>query len=170
MKNLTEPPPGRKRSSAIGWGALVIAVFAGVIGRDLAGSGQRNPPANSHLSQIAETQAKRDVVLKAMKRELNKDLPKFVDAGTRLDAFSVDDLFYGLDEPSKKSVTYHYTMVGTLREEIDIPTYEADMRQKLEKSYRELDSLRFFRENQLTVRYEYKDRDGELVMIIVLHP
>jgi nuclear transport factor 2 (NTF2) superfamily protein len=61
-------------------------------------------------------------------------------------------------------------MVGTLREEIDIPTYEADMRQKLEKSYRELDSLRFFRKNQLTVRFEYQDRDGELVTIIVLHP
>lgn len=96
----------------------------------------------------------------AMASEFNKSCPMTVDSQTRLDnAFVASDNVF----------QYNYTLINLIKEQIDLPTlYGA--KPEIINDVKTNPALKFFRENNITLRYSYKDKTGQFVALIEVAP
>ena len=84
-----------------------------------------------------------------------------VDSGTRLDnAISI---------PGNK-LAYNYTLVNLLKADIDIDQLQEQMRPLLVNSVKTHDDLKIFRNNNVTLVYNHKDKDGVFLFKITVTP
>lgn len=92
-----------------------------------------------------------DKTLMKTANELNKTCPLMVDQVTQLDnAIALPD----------KIFQYNYTLVSFNKDSINIASFENYMRPMLLNNIKTLPELKPFRDNKVTMAYNYKDRNG----------
>ena len=93
--------------------------------------------------------------------QLNESCPIMVDKDTRLDNAAVlpGNIFQ-----------YNYTMVNSVRNEINIPELENYLEPLLINNVKTNPDLKIYRDNKVTMTYNYKDKLGETVMKISVSP
>ena len=72
-------------------------------------------------------------------------------------------------EPGNKFI-YIYTLVNHTKDEMDVPTLEKALRPKIIAGYKTSDQMKSFREHNVELHYQYKDKTGEFVFEIVVSP
>jgi len=91
--------------------------------------------------------------------ELNKTCPVMVDRETRLDnAIALPD----------KVFQYNYTLVNIPKDSIDVQSFENYMRPMLLNNVKTSPELKIYRDNKVTMAYNYKDRNGIFITKILI--
>lgn len=100
-------------------------------------------------------------VITEAERQLNESCPVMVDEDTRLDNATVlpGNIFQ-----------YNYTMINSVRDEINIPELENYLEPLLVDNVKTNPDLKIYRDNNITMIYHYKDKFGEAVMKILVTP
>lgn len=127
---------------------VIAAVIGGVIGY-MAVSHWLNPPAHF------------DRVLIQTASELNKTLPMMVDSETRLDTT--------VPGPGKK-FTYVYTLVNQDGSNLDATVLQNKLKPKILAGYKTSDAMKVFRDANVEMDYQYKDKNGNFLCKISVSP
>jgi hypothetical protein len=93
--------------------------------------------------------------------ETNKSCPKMIDETTRLDKV---EAFPG------KIFQYNYTLINTKKEELDSTVFDSLMREQLLGGVKASPELKIFRDNQVTLIYNYSDKEGMVACKITIKP
>ena len=101
-----------------------------------------------------------DKQLIAAANELNKTCPIFVDRDTRLD---------NAVSPKADEFHYNYTLINLTESTID-PHLKDQMTPNLTNVVRTNPGMKIFRDNDVTVVYNYKDKDGVFLFRISISP
>lgn len=100
-----------------------------------------------------------DSQLKMIAKEANKQCPKSLDAFTRLDSCAAfPDRHY----------KYYHTITGV--EVSDTTLFKNQMLPQIVRTIRVTPDMRFFRENGVTLEYQYNDSQGQYLFTIVAAP
>lgn len=93
--------------------------------------------------------------------ELNQSCPMMVDEETRLDNANVmgDDTFQ-----------YNYTLVNLEHSSVNISEMENFLEPMIVNLVRTNPDLEIYRENNITMAYNYKDRNGQFLLRILVTP
>jgi hypothetical protein len=102
-----------------------------------------------------------DKVLLSMASELNKNLPMAIDSGTRLD---------NVVALPNKTVLYNYTLVNLERVNIDTLEAKKILEPQIVNSNKTNPDMKYFRDNDVIMKYSYKDKEGYYVCSIVVMP
>lgn len=131
------------RKKLIGIVITVIAAVAGTfIGRAVIdNTGLFNKGFDSQLVAVAS--------------EINKKCPMTIDAETRLDTT--------VALPGNK-FQYMYTLVNFKKDQIDVDTLKKTMRPSILNTIKTNPDLKTFRDNNVTMIYNYRDKNGVTVM------
>ena len=93
--------------------------------------------------------------------EINNISPKMVDEYSRLDsATTIAD----------KTFQYHYTILKMTKEEINIDVLTKFIRPEVIENVRNSPELKIFRDNKITMSYNYYDKNGEFITSIDVTP
>ncbi|MFD0976503.1 hypothetical protein [Salinimicrobium gaetbulicola] len=99
--------------------------------------------------------------LKKVAVEINKQSPIQVDQLTRLDSAS---------SKGKTNLIYYYTLLETERSEVNFDTVNKYIRSGIIESLKINPDVKVFRDNNITLDYNYFDRNGEFVTEISVTP
>ena len=94
-------------------------------------------------------------------QEMNKSCPIILDQDTRLDT--------KLGGPGK-NFSYFYTLVNYSKEEINQDTLISYLKPNIINNVKTHPQMAIFRENDITMNYNYKDKDGVFLFIISVTP
>ncbi|MEO9475744.1 MAG: hypothetical protein ABJG41_09420 [Cyclobacteriaceae bacterium] len=102
-----------------------------------------------------------DKVMMKAASELNETCPIMVDSDTRLDNCIAlpDNIFQ-----------YNYTLVNYTIEDLDIEILRDNLEPMLLNTVSSNPDLQMFRENGVTMAYDYKDKNGLHLLKIVIKP
>ncbi|MGB0869450.1 MAG: hypothetical protein ACPGSD_07620 [Flavobacteriales bacterium] len=102
-----------------------------------------------------------DKVLMTTASELNKSLPLMVDRDTQLDNTIAlpNNVFQ-----------YHYTLINSVIDKIEIKKMEEFLEEQLLNNIKSNPDLKTFRDNNVTMNYSYKDKNGEFITKISITP
>lgn len=106
-----------------------------------------------HLERGNFTAAK----LVQVSEDLNKRLPLNLDSNTRWDTT--------IPGPGN-CLTYCYTLVNSSKSELNPDDFAAKVKPRLLDNYKTNPEMKLFRENGVTLRYQFKDKAGETVTVI----
>lgn len=113
------------------------------------------------VQQVFFKPATFDKQMMQISSELNKSCPIRVDAETQLDnAVALPD----------NTFQYNYTLVGMERATVDIPELENYLQPLILNTIKTNPDLRIFRENDVTMVYNYKDKKGEHLFKLTFKP
>jgi hypothetical protein len=99
--------------------------------------------------------------LKRVAAELNKSCPVMVDNETRLDnAIAMPD----------KVIQYNYTLVNMSEESMNLQSFNDYMKPLIINNVRTNPDLKSFRDNKVTLVYNYKDQNGVFIIGIAVTP
>ena len=102
-----------------------------------------------------------DKTMMAVASDLNKTCPIMVNQYTRLDnAVALPANVF----------QYNYTLVLWEKAEINIDTLRKYNEPELVNSLRTNPGLKAFRENKVTMKYSYRDKNGEFVLLVSVSP
>ncbi len=132
------PPQKRKLPPAVSIVAALIGAFFGMT-------------AFRHCSNQAPDI---DQAIVATSSQLNKTLPMMVDKETRL-----DNTVAGLD----KTIIYRYTLVNMNAADVPKDKLVAAVRPGVVATYKTNDSMKEFRNNGVTMKYQYSDKGGVFI-------
>lgn len=93
--------------------------------------------------------------------EVNKSCPQMVDQDTRLDnamALPENDL------------QYNYTLVNLSKEDLNIKEFENYMIPQITNDVKTNPGLQIFREKKVTMKFYYRDKNGESITLIEVSP
>jgi hypothetical protein len=93
--------------------------------------------------------------------ELNKTCPIMVDSDTRLDN--------AVAMPNN-TFQYNYTLVNLEKGEVNIDTVRKYIEPSIVNNVRTNPQLKSFRDNKVTMNYNYRDKNGEFVMEMKVTP
>jgi ribosomal protein L37E len=102
-----------------------------------------------------------DKVLVEMASEMNKNLPMMIDANTRLDNVMAT---FG------KTVLYSYTITGLETATMDTLAMKQILEPQILNIVKTNPDMKYFRENDITMRYYYKEESGNYLFSIVITP
>lgn len=90
--------------------------------------------------------------------QANLQLPKLVDDQTRLDKIIVIDI---------NNLKYNFTFIDIEKKEIQsIDEFITENKLNLDNTYKTSDQFKMFRDNKISLQYDYYDKNGELVASI----
>ncbi|MCM8569858.1 hypothetical protein NE848_10735 [Gramella jeungdoensis] len=99
--------------------------------------------------------------LKAAEKQVNAVAPKMIDGYSRLDSASaVGDRMF----------KYHYTLVEYFREQVNVDTVNKYIRPGIIENVKNSPDMKYFRDHEITMSYNYYDKEGEFVMEIEVTP
>lgn len=93
--------------------------------------------------------------------EINKTCPIMVDKDTRLD---------NAMSSSSQDFQYNYTLPNYTKEEIDTTVFEKALKPQLVNTISTNPDLKIFRDNNVTIIYNYKDKNGVFLLRISITP
>ncbi|CAD7808532.1 hypothetical protein CHRY9390_01846 [Chryseobacterium aquaeductus] len=111
------------------------------------------------VSLLAVSCKKEDRVEKELKEaavDMNKMTPQILNEGVRLDSVSV---------AAGKTLQYNYTLTDDVKEELtpeEINLYQSESKKEALKSMETSPDMKNFRENEVTLKYVYYDKNGKL--------
>ncbi len=117
---------------------IIAIIFGSMIGKLSVGS-----PAPKALSL--------DKLLMQTASEINKNCPFMVDKNIR-----ADNATALLDN----TIQYNYTVINYMKEEVDINQLKSNISMHLLNGIKTNPNLKIFRDNKVTMIYEYKDKVG----------
>lgn len=93
--------------------------------------------------------------------QFKEKLPLQIDSVTMLNSvtFAPGEIF-----------TYKYTLLDRSAQTMNISDFENSMRVHLTENYKNSKEMKFFRENNAAIRFQYADRDGHYITSIVIEP
>ena len=91
---------------------------------------------------------------------MNKELPRMFDAETRLDKVTA----------VSGRMTYYFSFLNQAKENLALPVLQNKLRESLTANYRTNSGLAMDRKNDISMGYQYKDKNGELLFEIVVSP
>lgn len=146
--NTQEPIPTSRRIP------LVVAVTLVAVSALLSfAAGVINPFAKPSMS----------AAISACYVEANRDLPRMVDEHTRLESICPD-------APDGRTVIYKNTVVGIDLGKFDMVKLKAAMLDNMTKNYKNGKGMEGFRRHSMTVKYQYFDLKGAMVMEFTVDP
>lgn len=137
-----EPMNGKKIISII-IGAVIAAVSYQVVSRVLFPT----PCLDSQLIKVAN--------------EINKNCPFMVDQYTRF-----DNTIAG----PGKSLAYNYTVVNYEATELNIESIRGNLTPILINNIKTNEDMKCFRENKVSLKYNYRDKSGVFLFSILINP
>ncbi len=102
-----------------------------------------------------------DQALMATTSQINKGLPMMVDKETRLENTMV---------LPDKTIVYRYTLVNTNAADVKKDELTASLRPLVLNSYKTDPDMKSFRENGVTMRYQYSDKNGMAITEFAVNP
>ncbi len=102
-----------------------------------------------------------DQALMATTSQINKGLPMMVDKETRLDNTVV---------LPNKTIVYRYTLVNMNAADIKKGDLTTALRPQVLNSYKTDESMKSFRENGVTMQYQYSDKNGAVITSFSVNP
>ena len=132
--------------------SLVITVIVLVGGSSLVmiGMGACSNQNNTFDRQLMRTAS-----------ELNSNCPIMVDSETRLDnAVALPGMTF----------QYNYTLINFSKEQMDVDHVKAAMYPSLLNNVKSNDGLKSFRDNTVTLKYSYSDKNGVFLFLLVVRP
>ena len=106
-------------------------------------------------------QASPEAKLKALADRINKEGKKLVDEATRLE---------GAEALPNRTLVYNYSLCTKTASEIPADALDQAVRPNVLKTYRSHPDMKFFRDNGVTLKYRYRDKNGELIGDISVGP
>lgn len=143
---MSTPKPKRtKKQIALGIVVgVAVALVAGLFTRNLFSGG---PTLDESLRNAAA--------------EVNKTTPKQLDEETRLD--SAESL-------PNRTFRYNITLVSVTKSEVDAEAIKDFVEPNIMSNVKSASDLKAFRDNNITIVYRYKDKDGELLFDVEVTP
>jgi len=102
-----------------------------------------------------------DIVLMKTASELNVSCPVMVDRETRLD---------NMIALPANVFQYNYTLISVDKEFVDTIEAKKILEPTITNTIRTSPDLKYFRDNEVTMRYYYKDKDGNYLFAISVTP
>lgn len=101
--------------------------------------------------------------LQEVSTELNAKCPIQVDSETRLD---------GTHFSKPKTIQYHYTILSLEAQNptVDLTKVERGLHENSQKNLDSSPDMKLFRENDVTLQYHYKDKNGHLLFKFAINP
>ena len=130
--------------------AIIVVIIGAVAGAAVVGSLRTGHDADSFNRDLLRTA-----------NELNKNLPIIVDSETRWDT--------SMAGPGNK-FTYVYTLSNRSKSELDIPTLQKTLRPPIIANYKTSSQMKGWRDGNVELHYQYKDKNGEFVFEIAVSP
>jgi hypothetical protein len=94
----------------------------------------------------------------AVAKEINKKCPMPTDENTRLDSASVYNEFM---------ITYHYTVHTVSNTEVDLKKFKITMETAMTEKYNTDKQLAIYRDNNIAIAYDYKDKTGDFLCYFI---
>ncbi|MEQ1553655.1 MAG: hypothetical protein ABL929_05725 [Ferruginibacter sp.] len=94
----------------------------------------------------------------AVAKEINKRCPMPTDENTRMDSATVFNEFM---------ITYHYTVHTTSNKNVDLKKFKTTMETAMNEKYKTDPQLAIYRDNNIAIAYDYKDKDGGFLCYFV---
>lgn len=102
-----------------------------------------------------------DRALEITADQMNKSAPVMVDAETRLDKTTT---------APNKTLVYHYTLVNTKKASIQPDVFQTKLRPGVIANYKTNAQMKTLRDNNVTLEYQYVDKDGVEVAKFAVSP
>ncbi|CAM3997727.1 hypothetical protein FLAN108750_04160 [Flavobacterium antarcticum] len=104
---------------------------------------------------FSRNEATPNEMLVTVSKEMNKTMPKMVDAETRLDSTSVEN----------STLNYHYTLVNVVKDstEIDLDEVKNTMKSRAQMNIDTNEAMKDYRENDLSLQYIFVDKEQNKV-------
>ncbi len=99
--------------------------------------------------------------MKEVVENTNKNCPLPVDQETRLDKMAVT---------GEKTLQYYYTLLNVDKNSVDINAYKGPIVNQLVNAVKSNPELRYFRDNDLTFIFTYKDLSGAVLFETTISP
>ena len=94
----------------------------------------------------------------AVAKEINKKCPMPTDENTRMDSASVYNEFM---------ITYHYTVHTVSNKEVDLKKFKTSMETTMSAKYKTDPQLAIYRDNNIAIAYDYKDKAGDFLCYFI---
>jgi len=139
----SEPDQGKKK---------LIGMIVGIVAFGLASLG---------VQQVFFKTPTFDKVMMEAASELNKSCPIMVDQDTRLDNTVAlpNNIFQ-----------YNYTLINLEKVEVDVDTARKYLEPGIINTVRTNPDLQIYRDNETTLKYNYKDKNGEFIFEVEVTP
>ncbi len=95
----------------------------------------------------------------AVAAEINKKCPIATDENTRMDSATVFNEYM---------ITYHYTIHTVSNKDIDLVKFKGSMQTAMDEKYKTDPQLKIYRENNIAVAYDYKDKAGNFLCYFIV--
>ena len=113
------------------------------------------------VNQVLNGSAHFDKILSNTANNVNKTLPKMVDSATRLDTT--------IAGPGKK-FTYVYTLVNVDKSNPIAAALQDKLKPQIVANYKTSEKMKVFRDENVELDYQYKDKNGDLVCEVAVSP
>ena len=117
--------------------------------------------ADSPLPKIVKSLSSIEGQMELVAETTNKNCPAMIDAETQLD---------NLEVLPEKVFQYNYTLIHYDRSQIDTLQVKNTISQNIVSSLKGNPQLKFQRDNNITLKYQYKDKNGAYIMSIIVTP
>ncbi len=109
---------------------------------------KNEPPVNETLVKIS--------------KEMNRSMPKMMDAETRLDSTSV----------GSKKLNYHYTLINIDKDSayLNFETVKSEMMEKAQSNLDTNPVMKEYRENDIALQYIFKDKNNNNIFDYTVKP
>lgn len=91
-------------------------------------------------------------------KEINKKCPIATDENTRMDSASVYNEFM---------ITYHYTVHTVSNKDVDLKKFKTSMETTMAEKYKTDPQLAIYRDNNIAIAYDYKDKSGDFLCYFI---
>ncbi len=112
------------------------------------------------LNYSSFTQPSFDKMMVKISNDMNKNCPYMVDKETRLDNTAAVG----------NTIAYNYTLINMGINDIDLASIKNYMEQTLVNNTKTNPDMKVFRENNATIDYNYKDKDGVFLFKVQVTP
>lgn len=99
--------------------------------------------------------------LTKMASEMNKICPTMIDSETRLDNATA---------LPPKTMQYNYSLINLVSDSLDVSLLRDYLAPIILNKVKTNPDMRFFRDNEVTMAFNYQDRDGHFLMKISITP
>ena len=102
-----------------------------------------------------------DKTMMAMASEINKSCPVMVDKDTRLDNVMI---------VPPNTIQYNYTLMNIEKDSFDLTEMQEQLKPHITNTIRTSPDMKFLREKNMTMDYDYKDLNGIHLFQISIYP
>ena len=93
--------------------------------------------------------------------EINLLCPLMIDGNIRLDSIYI---------PNESEIIYNYSLIDMIKDSMDIHEFEDYIKPLVISNIKSNPEFRIYKDNNVVISHDYKDKDGETVLLISVSP